>query len=155
MNEKSLSIERFEALVAAYGADVSRFPAGERAAAERTLKTSDRARALLSREADLDAALASLAEPELSASLARRLAEVPLRVPQRHFALPRVRWVIPAFGWAAALSFGLWLGMSEVSDEALDVHESTELSDDAVELEADEADVRLMLGSLEELEEMP
>jgi len=155
MTDETLSIERFEALVAAYGADLSRFPAHQRAAAERTLKTSARARELLAREAELDAALVGLPEPELSPQLARRLAEVPLRAPQRRFGLPSIRWLVPGFGWAAALSFGLWLGMTEVSEDAVGADESAELSNDTAELEAEEADVQLMLGSLDELEDLP
>lgn len=155
MTEKTLSIERFEALVAAYGADLSRFPASERAAAERTLNTSVRARELLAREAELDAAFVDLPEPELSAGLARRLAEVPLRAPQRRFGLPSIRWLVPGFGWAAALSFGLWLGMTEVPEDAGGADESAELTSDSAELEAYEADVQLMLGSLDELEDLP
>lgn len=155
MKEKTLSIERFEALVAAYGADPARFPANEREAAERTLATSARARELFAREAELDAALMSLPGPEMSPALSRRLAEVPLRAPQRRFGLPGVRWVLPGLGWAAALSFGLWFGMSEGSDDVVGRDESAELSTDTESLEADESDVALMLGSLDELEDLP
>lgn len=155
MTDKTLSIERFEALVAAYGADLERFPAGERTAAELTLKRSARARELFAREAELDAALVGLQGSELSAAFARRLAEVPLRAPQRRFGLPGIRWLVPGLGWAAALSFGLWLGVTDVSDEAGGADESAELSTDAAALEADEADVQLMLGALDELEDLP
>jgi ferric-dicitrate binding protein FerR (iron transport regulator) len=155
MTEKTLSIERFEALVAAYGADLRRFPEKERAAAEGTLATSARARELFTREAELDAALVSLPAPELSPALARRLAEVPLRAPQRRFGLPSIRWVVPGLGWAAALSFGLWFGTSEVSDEVIGGDESAELSGDTGSLEEDESDLALMLGSLDELEGLP
>lgn len=155
MNDETLSIERFEALVATYGADLARFPASEREAAQRTLTLSARARELFAREAELDAALGSLPEPELSPGLARRLAEVPLRAPQRRFAFPKIRWVVPGLGWAAALSFGLWFGMSEVSDDVIGDDESAEFSSDAESLSEDERDVELMLGSLDELENLP
>jgi ferric-dicitrate binding protein FerR (iron transport regulator) len=155
MTEKTLSIERFEALIAAYGADVRRFPAQEREAAEQTLAVSPRARELLAREAELDEALGSLPVPEISPGLARRLAEVPLRAPQRRFGLPGMRWLVPGLGWAAALSFGLWFGMSEISDDVVGGDESAEVSTDPESLEDDESDVALMLGSLDELEVLP
>jgi ferric-dicitrate binding protein FerR (iron transport regulator) len=154
MSERTLSIERFEALVAAYGADLARFPAKEREAAERTLASSERARELFTREAALDVALVALPEPEVSRNLARRLAEVPLRSPQRRFGFPRLRWVVPGLGWAAALSFGLWFGMSEVSDDVVGGDEKAELSNGDASLDEEESDVALMLGSLDELEDL-
>jgi len=107
-----LSLERFRALIAAYGARPELWPDAERAAALSLRDASAEARALFDAEAALDATLGALPEADVAPDFLRRLNEVPLRAPQkrRWFALPGV-W-IPAVSWAFAAVLGLGLGFS-------------------------------------------
>jgi hypothetical protein len=116
-----LSLERFRALLAAYGARPELWPDTERAAALALRDASVEARALFDEEAGLDATLGALPEPYVSPDFLRRLKEVPLRAPQkrRWFALPGM-W-IPAVSWAFAAVLGLGLGFST---DALDTGEA-------------------------------
>jgi hypothetical protein len=151
-----LTNERFEALLSAYGADLARFPEKERGRAGRTLEHSSAARAMFERERAFDSAFQSVATPELAPELMRRLAEVPLRAPQRRFALPSLRWLVPGLGWAVALSVGLVLGMSDAANEGVsstDGASELDIADEAAP--DDDADLALMLGSLDELEVTP
>jgi hypothetical protein len=155
-DDDTLTNERFEALLSAYGADLARFPEKERERALRTLACSDTARAMFERERAFDSALGSLGTPELPPQLARRLAELPLRSPQRRFALPSFRWVVPGLGWAAALSIGLFLGMNDAANEGESATEgATELHIAADPAPEEDEDIALMLGSLDELEVTP
>lgn len=141
---KALSLERFRALVEAYGADLSRFPAGERDAARLLVESSAEARNLLHAERALDAELAALGAPEVSATLERRLLEIPLRAPRaRRWPFATV-W-LPALAWAAAAAVGVWLGAAfpdevatleegrvdtSAKEEAVDVPVATPTLDD-------------------------
>ncbi len=68
---------------------------------------------------DLDRLLATFEEPEPSAALLKRVAEIPLRVEQ-HAA--RAWWPFeslarPLLGWAAALGVGLLFGITDAAPE--------------------------------------
>jgi ferric-dicitrate binding protein FerR (iron transport regulator) len=155
-DDDTLTNERLEALLSAYGADLTRFPDKERARAARTLERSPAARAMFEHERAFDSAFQSVATPELSPELARRLAEVPLRAPQRRFALPGFRWVVPGLGWAVALSIGLFVGMNDAANEGVGSTEgAAELEVEADAEPGDDDDLALMLGSLDELEVTP
>lgn len=71
--------ERFRALLASYGADVSRWPEVERAAAQAFLATSNEAALWLAEERRLDQVLDAAPELPPSPSLLRRVAEIPAR----------------------------------------------------------------------------
>jgi ferric-dicitrate binding protein FerR (iron transport regulator) len=154
-DDDTLTTERFEALLSAYGADLARFPERERARAARTLERSNAARAMFEHERAFDSAFQSVATPELPPELARRLAEVPLRSPQRRFALPSFRWVVPGLGWAVALSVGLFVGMNDAANEAVDSSDGVAELDVEADMAPDDEDLALMLGSLDELEVTP
>jgi hypothetical protein len=156
---KPLDLERFKALLAAYGARPERFPDGERAAALVLLATSEEARTLARVEAPLDDIFAHAPAGELSPGLARKLAEVPIRHarPER-----RTRFVAlwTALGWSAAAAFGvLWGARSEALDgastdpaaETASVSNGPDESDPIDE--ADEELVELALGAVIPLSE--
>jgi len=107
-----LSLERFRALVAAYGGRLEVWPEHEAHSARELVAVSAEARALLTAEAELDRAfeLAS-APPEVPARLLRRLNEVPLRTPQRRVFWPFGRAWVPALGWAFAAALGISWGL--------------------------------------------
>lgn len=147
---KPLDLERFKALLAAYGARPERFPDAERDAALALLQSSEEARTLARAESALDDVLALAPKPELSPGLSRRLAELPVvhARPER-----RSRWapVFTALGWAAAAAFGVYWG---AHTEAL---ESASAVDESAEVAADEGEelMALALGALPQLEEEP
>lgn len=126
MNE--MTPERFEALLAAYGADPARWPAAERGAAQ---AFAERARGapMLARERRLDALLAAAGTPApADEALLTRLLAVPGQGRPRGF-LAGVTRDVRAFlapralagelaALAAALLAGLWLGASSGTAEA-------------------------------------
>jgi len=159
-----LSLDRFQRLLAAYGARRELWPAAEREAAELLLERSSEARALAAKEDGLDSELAALSalEPELSPGLSRRLAEIPLRQTRKRALWPFGRVWIPAVAWAAAAVFGLAVGNFAPNDDASDVTVAV----DAAQPDSDEGDAtdataldddmtELALGSLDEFEETP
>lgn len=121
MNDPPMTLSRFRWLVAAYGSELSRWPAGERDAAEALLRVSEPAQAALGDEVELDDALNALNAPDVSATLARRLNEIPVRTPEKQRArFPLRRLWVPAFGWAAAAALGFALGnFADDGDDAL------------------------------------
>jgi hypothetical protein len=156
-----LSLERFRALIAAYGARPELWPEAERAAALALRDASAEARGLFEEEAALDATLGALSEPDVSPGFLRRLNEVPLRAPQkrRWFALPGM-W-IPAVSWAFAAVLGLGLGFSTdvlETDEAdggttVAAVDSGAPSSEAATATGEEDFSALALDALDELEE--
>jgi len=128
----SLSFERFSELVAAYGARLELWPDGERAAAEALLESSERARALVAAETELDSLFTGpSAAPEPSAALLRRLNEIPLRVPQRSAWWPFRRAWIPAVGWAFAAAIGVSWGIVGTPFEDSELATTSALTVDA------------------------
>lgn len=96
--------ERFEQLIAAYGADPARWPAAERAAAQRRAAERD-----LGDERALDALLDAYRVEGPSAALRQRvLAAAP--GPRRAFRPTRLFWLSGA-GLAAACAAGVLLGV--------------------------------------------
>lgn len=158
MTTRPLALDRFQQLLAAYGARRELWPAAERAAAERLLETSSEARALLPREEDLDVGLTALASltPELSPQLSRKLAEIPLRSERKRSFWPFGRVWVPA--WAAAAVFGLAVGNfmpEDAGTEAVALETQPAPDDGAATDEADDEMTELALGSLDEFEDMP
>lgn len=155
MTHSPLTLQRFLELLAAYGSQLSRWPEAEREAAQVLLHASEPARASLAEEAKLDAALDTLVAEDLSPAFARRLNEIPIRVP----AKARARWPFqrlwaPTLGWAAAAALGVALGSgigdSDSGDELADSVEAA-----AEQAPSDEALASLALGSFADLEETP
>lgn len=156
--KKPLDLERFRALSLAYGGRLERWPSAEREAAHALCRESAEARALLSAEAGLDAALASAAPaPDLPPELWRRLNELPARAPQRRMFWPFQRAWIPAVSWALAAAVGVAWGLESApfesadSDAAQGVATVDSASPDAPSAE-DDLDA-LVGGELAELEE--
>lgn len=104
---------RVAALIEAYGADESRWPADERAAAAAISRGCPKLQALLSQAETVDAFLAELPEPIPSPALRVALKEIP-----EHRALHdwlAVLWPFgaiwrPAAGLAMALVVGIFVG---------------------------------------------
>lgn len=136
--EPELSLERFGALVEAYGADFERFPVRERSAAKALLLRSRDAQRLLQAAQAFDGILASARENLPTPELEARLDSIPERFAQERAGgrlLPfrsRQQTVLAA---AAAVLLGL-LGGRYAPDEAepSDTTDSAELaSADSVE----------------------
>jgi hypothetical protein len=150
-----LDLERFKALLAAYGARPERFPDGERDAARALLESSKEARALARAESALDDAFAVAPMPELSPSLARKLAELPIRHarPERR---SRLAGLFTGLGWAAAAAFGvLWGAHTQAVESESSGDESAELAAPVTtDLDEDEEELlELALGVLPPPEE--
>jgi len=126
--EDALNRQRFEMLVEAYGADLRRFPEGERRDAEAFLAENDDARLLLKREQELDDLLDVLSQRGTSVKaplrLEARIVESalasatlsPLPLATNGVALrPRQR-IASALFLAAAAAAGLWFGAQSTDD---------------------------------------
>ncbi|HET9932306.1 MAG TPA: hypothetical protein VFQ35_16495, partial [Polyangiaceae bacterium] len=123
-------------------------PASEQKAASALLASSEPARALLRREAWLDGELSGQAPLELNGAFARKLAEIPLRNPQRSWSLFR-RWLwAPALGWSIAAALGLFLGAS-----FSDADEATSGATESAQVAPDDPLDALALGDFTEWEE--
>jgi hypothetical protein len=113
-----MTLERFAALLAAYGARPELWPDAERDAALAFRDARPEARASFDAELGLDAVFASEPTPELDPSFLRRLNEVPLRAPQKRARWSLREWWLPAVGWAFAAAMGIGLGVTtEPSDD--------------------------------------
>ncbi len=112
-SEDSMESARFEALIASWGADPARWPAGEADAARRHLAASPEAAARLAAEARLDALLDGVAVPTAPAALVGRLlAEAPAAPAPRGLLAPLLVFWRPASGLALAAALGLAVGLS-------------------------------------------
>jgi hypothetical protein len=120
-----MTLERFEALLDAHGADTADWPEAERAAAQALLDGDARAQRLHEAASALDALLAEPPHAALqpSPTLRARVAEIPIRHPR----------VAPAgFGWlrdvmaltfagAVAMALGVYAGATTESEADGDV----------------------------------
>ena len=148
MTLRAMTLQRFSELVEAYGAAFERWPISERASAEAFLASSAEAREFWEREALLDAELARQAPFALSAEFERRLAEIPVRHPQRSLSLFR-RWLwAPALGWSLAAAAGIALGVSFA-----DLDTDATSADETAQISADQAIDALALGDIADWEE--
>lgn len=104
-----MKAERLHELADAYGADLRRWPASERAFAESLLAADPSLKAVLDEAAMLDALLNAAPAPVPSATLtARVLAAAPKR--KARGRLGRAVWYLGA-GWAAAACAGVVAGV--------------------------------------------
>lgn len=123
--QPELSLERFRALVEAYGGDLERFPKSEREAARELLQRSDSARALVDAARTFDQLLFDARHDTAPSALIERLGQIPAQHTQRG----RVVRLLPFSGkqtWllaAAAVLLGVLGGNysdSELSASVLD-----------------------------------
>lgn len=142
MNDVPLTQTRFLALLEAYGARPERWPKHERNAAIELLNTSESARVLAREQHALDAWL-SVPGPKISADLNRRLNAIPEQRGRALLVRPlRVRalW-LPALGWAAAATVGIWLGARSATTDRYVVN-----SDDTEQAAAQTENERLAIS---------
>jgi hypothetical protein len=112
MKREALSLDRFQALMAAYGTSTLRWPEAERKAAMDLLAACEPARLLAREQEVLDAWLSVPRTPRISKEVIFALNAIPVR--HKKGLLTR-RWRgralwLPAIGWAAAAALGVWLG---------------------------------------------
>jgi hypothetical protein len=133
--QPELSLERFSALVEAYGGELSRFPERERAAAKELLRSSREAQQLLAAASVFDSLLASAKLDLPSPELERELAQIPARFPQQRSKLRLLPFRTPAragLAAAAAVLLGLLGGqLNPVDAPSTDSNDSLSTGDQA------------------------
>ena len=102
-----MKAERLHELADAYGADLRRWPASERAFAESLIAADPSLKAVLDQAAALDALLDAAPEPVPSAALTARILAAAPRAKGR---LGEAIWYLGA-GWAAAACAGVVAGV--------------------------------------------
>src|SRR6187402_3552040 len=106
---ETMDLNRFEALVAAYGATPARWPDDERVAAEALAKSDPRAAALLAEADTIDALLFAHRVPAPSRTLHAMVIE---SAPRRRPALQRARY------WWTGLALALAAGCGALAGSA-------------------------------------
>jgi hypothetical protein len=120
----NITLERFETLLDAYGAEPERWPSAERDAAKALLRSDARAQALQQAALALDSHLEQVEVDEPSARLRARILEIPIRHPREHAVLHAPRYS----GWRLTLlalvpcalgffSGALWLNHPDSSED--------------------------------------
>ena len=117
MAPDDMTLDRFAALLDAYGADPARWPDAERAGAHALLDRSAEARARRDAAAALDALRDRAAAAPSSALAARILAQAP-PAPRAKVVRLRAR-VAAAVGLAAAASLAIWLTQRPAARQTL------------------------------------
>jgi len=102
-----MKAERLHELADAYGADLRRWPASERAFAESLIAADPSFKAVLDEAAPLDALLDAAPRPVPSAALTARILAAAPRAKNR---LDKAIWYLGA-GWAAAACAGVIAGV--------------------------------------------
>jgi hypothetical protein len=131
-----MNIDRFKVLLDGYGADPTRWPAAERAAAEAFARTSPEAASLMAAARALDGALACLppAAPVLDPVAVAAAASA---APQHRARQPRRSGFGFGFAWpnfaglAAAMAVGFvvgWNGIIEPLDTSMTLADASPLS---------------------------
>ncbi|WP_395942779.1 hypothetical protein [Brevundimonas sp.] len=105
-----MKAERLHQLADAYGADLRRWPASERAFAESLIAADPSLRMVMDEAAALDALLGAAPAPVPSADLAARILAAAPKPKARRFHLDRLAWFLGA-GWAAAACAGVVAGV--------------------------------------------
>lgn len=104
IEQPELTLERFRALVEAYGGNLERFPARERAAARELLARSESARQLVEAASAFDQVLADArADSQVSSDVYERFGRIPSQHSQRTpvlrllpFRSPKQTWLLAA-----------------------------------------------------------
>ena len=107
-----MTLERFETLADAYGADLARWPPADRAEAERWLAQTPGAGAVLLRAARLDQALASFETKPVTADLQRRIVTALLN---RRALAARLRGWLSGLGAVGVLGAGAAAGAAAMA----------------------------------------
>lgn len=134
-----MKADRLHALAEAYGADLRRWPASERAFAESLIAADPSLKTVLAQAAALDALLDASPAPTPSADLTARLLAAAPKVRARRFHLDRIAFYLGA-GWAAAACAGVVAGVGltthVTADERADavLYQSTLLGVDDTEV---------------------
>ena len=120
-----MTLDRLTALADAWGGDLRRWPAEDRAGAERLLAVDPAARAVLDAAATVDALLSASPCPQASTALRDRVIAAASRAglkprPARRFWLDRLVLASGA-GWAAAACAGIVAGLSLTTHMTADV----------------------------------
>lgn len=102
-----MKAERLHELADAYGADLRRWPASERAFAESLIAADPSLKAVLDQAAALDALLGAAPRPVPSSALTARILAAAPRAKNR---LGKAIWYLGA-GWAAAACAGVVAGV--------------------------------------------
>jgi hypothetical protein len=113
IRQPELSLERFEALVEAYGGDLERFPSQERARAKALVLRSRDARRLLEAAHALDVLLEDARDGAPSIALEQALLEIPARHRQASRGVILLPFRSRKLAWlsaAAALALGAFSG---------------------------------------------
>ncbi len=105
-----MKAERLQALAEAYGADMRRWPASERAFAESLIAADPSLGSVLDEAAALDALLDASPAPSPSPDLAARILAAAPKARGRRFHLDRIAFYLGA-GWAAAACAGVVAGV--------------------------------------------
>lgn len=105
-----MKAERLHQLADAYGADLRRWPASERAFAESLIAADPSLQTVLDEAAALDALLDAAPAPIPSAALTARILAAAPKPKARRFHLDRLAWFLGA-GWAAAACAGVVAGV--------------------------------------------
>jgi hypothetical protein len=105
-----MKAERLHALAEAYGADLRRWPASERAFAESLIAADPSLKSVLDQAAALDALLDASPAPTPSVDLAARILAAAPKIKARRFHLDRIALYLGA-GWAAAACAGVVAGV--------------------------------------------
>ncbi|MFN6981374.1 MAG: hypothetical protein ACK4NU_05540 [Brevundimonas sp.] len=105
-----MKADRLHALAEAYGADLRRWPASERAFAESLIAADPSLKTVLAQAAALDALLDASPAPTPSADLTARLLAAAPKARVRRFHLDRIAFYLGA-GWAAAACAGVVAGV--------------------------------------------
>lgn len=114
-----MKAQRLHALAEAYGADLRRWPASERAFADSLIAADPSLKAVLDEAAALDALLDALLDaapaPAPSAVLTARVLAAAPKARSRRFHLDRLVFYLGA-GWAAAACAGVVAGVGLTSE---------------------------------------
>ena len=110
-----MKAQRLHALAEAYGADLRRWPASERAFADSLIAADPSLKAVLDEAAALDALLDAAPAPAPSAVLTARVLAAAPKARSRRFHLDRLAFYLGA-GWAAAACAGVVAGVGLTSE---------------------------------------
>lgn len=137
--QPELTMERFSALVEAYGGDLDRFPPRERAAAKALALSSREAQQLLAAARVFDSLLASARDDLPSPELERELRQIPARHAQQRSRV----WLLPFRSHgragllaAAAVLLGLLGGELAPADPGLEMSDDPSMTGEQADIAA-------------------